>query len=149
MQGAAQDLVNSISQTPITQSAVTELLTRSSHSVLNEPDILTHTTSFVTDVLADGALQRTSSEALWNTLSYTVRPGVVALLLGVGTSLVGVGVLCVGRGGWLSGDRGGDAALKGAVEGVKGGARVVGRWAQGLRWGGLLRWPWGGKGRDT
>jgi hypothetical protein len=52
------------------------LLTESTHKALNDPEILDHSMEFATDVVGDDVVQRTSGEALRNTVTYAVRPGV-------------------------------------------------------------------------
>ena len=39
-----------------------------------DPEILDHSMEFASDVVGDDVVQRTSGEALWNTISYSVRP---------------------------------------------------------------------------
>lgn len=51
------------------------LLTESAHKTLNDPEILDHSMEFAADVVGDDVVQRTSGEALWNTISYSFRPG--------------------------------------------------------------------------
>ncbi len=54
--------------------ATRELLTESAHRALNDPEILDHSMEFATDVVGDNVLQRTSGEALRNTVTYAVKP---------------------------------------------------------------------------
>ena len=54
--------------------ATRELLTESTHRALNDPEILDHSMEFATDVVGDNVLQRTSGEALRNTVTYAVKP---------------------------------------------------------------------------
>lgn len=56
--------------------ATISLLTESAHNALNDPEILDHSMEFATDVVGDDIVQRTSGEALRNTVSYAVGPGV-------------------------------------------------------------------------
>ena len=51
------------------------LLKESTHKTLNDQDILDHSMEFAADVVGDDVVQRTSGEALWNTISYSFRPG--------------------------------------------------------------------------
>jgi hypothetical protein len=46
----------------------------SAHNALNDPEILDHSMEFATDVVGDDVVQQTAGEALYNTLSYAVRP---------------------------------------------------------------------------
>ena len=55
--------------------ATQTLLTNSAHKTLNDPEILDHSMEFAADVVGDDVVQRTSGEALWNTISYSIRPG--------------------------------------------------------------------------
>lgn len=57
-------------------NATQSLLTESAHNTLNDPDILDHSMEFATDVVGDDVVQRTAGEALRNTLSYAVQPGI-------------------------------------------------------------------------
>lgn len=54
--------------------ATRNLLTESAHRALNDPEILDHSMEFATDVVGDNVLQRTSGEALRNTVTYAVKP---------------------------------------------------------------------------
>lgn len=56
------------------QTATKDLLVESAHNALNDPDILDHSMEFATEVVGDDVVQRTAGEALYNTLSYAVRP---------------------------------------------------------------------------
>ena len=64
------------------------LLTESAHNALNDPEILDHSMEFATDVVGDDVVQRTSGEALRNTVTYAVRPGLSTFLSLVGVALV-------------------------------------------------------------
>lgn len=55
-------------------NATKELLTESAHQALNDPEILDHSMEFATDIVGDNVIQRTSGEALRNTVTYAVRP---------------------------------------------------------------------------
>ena len=55
--------------------AAQSLLTESAHNALNDPEILDHSMEFATDVVGDDVVQRSAGEALRNTLSYAVQPG--------------------------------------------------------------------------
>lgn len=59
-------------------NAAKELLTESAHKALNDPEILDHSMEFATDVVGDNILQKTSGEALRNTVTYAVRPSLSA-----------------------------------------------------------------------
>jgi hypothetical protein len=67
------------------------LLTESAHTALNDPEILDHSMEFATDVVGDDIVQRTSGEALRNTVSYAMQPSLAAFL-----SMIGVGLLLFG-----------------------------------------------------
>jgi len=54
--------------------ATKDLLTESAHQALNDPEILDHSMEFATDIVGDNVIQRTSGEALRNTVTYAVRP---------------------------------------------------------------------------
>ena len=56
------------------QAATQALLVESAHNALNDPEILDHSMEFATDVVGDDVVQQTAGEALYNTLSYAVRP---------------------------------------------------------------------------
>lgn len=58
------------------QVATQNLLVESAHNALNDPEILDHSMEFATDVVGDDVVQQTAGEALYNTLSYAVRPTV-------------------------------------------------------------------------
>lgn len=68
--------------------ATQTLLTESAHQALNDPEILDHSMEFATDVVGDDVVQRTSGEALRNTVSYAVRPSVSAFLGALGFGLL-------------------------------------------------------------
>ena len=67
--------------------ATQNLLTESAHNALNDPEILDHSMEFATDVVGDDIVQRTSGEALRNTVTYAVRPGLSTFLSIVGVVL--------------------------------------------------------------
>lgn len=67
--------------------ATQSLLTESAHNALNDPEILDHSMEFATDVVGDDIVQRTSGEALRNTVTYAVRPGLSTFLSLVGAAL--------------------------------------------------------------
>lgn len=67
--------------------ATQNLLTESAHNALNDPEILDHSMEFATDVVGDDIVQRTSGEALRNTVTYAVRPGLSTFLSMVGVVL--------------------------------------------------------------
>jgi hypothetical protein len=54
--------------------ATQALLVESAHNALNDPEILDHSMEFATDVVGDDVVQQTAGEALYNTLSYAIRP---------------------------------------------------------------------------
>ena len=83
--------------------------------------VMEHSKEFVADVVADDAIQRMGGDALWNTITYSVRPGLASLLAGVGVAFVGIGVFALGRGGYMEDDK-----IVGKV--VKG----VGNWGVGV-----------------
>ncbi|KAL3901081.1 MAG: hypothetical protein SGARI_006127, partial [Bacillariaceae sp.] len=56
------------------QAATQALLVESAHNALNDPEILDHSMEFATDVVGDDVVQQTAGEALYNTMSYAVRP---------------------------------------------------------------------------
>jgi hypothetical protein len=56
------------------QDATQALLVESAHNALNDPEILDHSMEFATDVVGDDVVQQTAGEALYNTLSYAIRP---------------------------------------------------------------------------
>eukprot|EP00550_Attheya_septentrionalis_P009098 CAMPEP_0198284546 /NCGR_PEP_ID=MMETSP1449-20131203/4001_1 /TAXON_ID=420275 /ORGANISM="Attheya septentrionalis, Strain CCMP2084" /LENGTH=692 /DNA_ID=CAMNT_0043981653 /DNA_START=135 /DNA_END=2210 /DNA_ORIENTATION=- len=64
------------------------LLTESTHKALNDPEILDHSMEFATDVVGDDVVQRTSGEALRNTVTYAVRPGVSVVFAIAGAAFV-------------------------------------------------------------
>jgi len=68
--------------------ATQALLTESAHQALNDPEILDHSMEFATDVVGDDIVQRTSGEALRNTVSYAVQPGLSTVLAFAGVALV-------------------------------------------------------------
>ncbi|GMH78260.1 hypothetical protein TL16_g07729 [Triparma laevis f. inornata] len=82
MDASAKLIIELGLQEEITE-ATAKLLTNSSHVVMSDPEILDHSKEFVADVVADDAIQRTGGDALWNTITYSVRPGEVELRAGV------------------------------------------------------------------
>jgi uncharacterized membrane-anchored protein YjiN (DUF445 family) len=67
-------LLQRLGQEEKVQTATQALLVESAHNALNDPEILDHSMEFATDVVGDDVVQRTAGEALYNTLSYAVRP---------------------------------------------------------------------------
>mmetsp|Transcript_41361 Transcript_41361/g.60497 ORF Transcript_41361/g.60497 Transcript_41361/m.60497 type:complete len:682 (+) Transcript_41361:174-2219(+) len=82
------ELVKGIGEEEEVQSATQALLTESTHQALNDPEILDHSMEFATDVVGDDVVQRTSGEALRNTVSYAIQPGLSIMLSILGISLV-------------------------------------------------------------
>ncbi|CAB9500404.1 expressed unknown protein [Seminavis robusta] len=76
--------------------ATKTLLTESAHNALNDPDILDHSMEFATDVVGDDVVQRTAGEALRNTLSYAVQPGMTILFAAAGVGLLFFSVMSLG-----------------------------------------------------
>ena len=62
-------------------NATKELLTESTHQALNDPEILDHSMEFATDIVGDNVIQRTSGEALRNTVTYAFQPSLSACKL--------------------------------------------------------------------
>jgi len=98
--GATQ-LVSKLGLEDDVLNATSEILTSSSHNVLNDPGILSHSKEFMTDVIADDSVQRSSGDALWKTITYSVRPGTVSVLSGLGAGFILVGVFALNRGGFV------------------------------------------------
>lgn len=68
------ELFQRLGQDRKVQQATQDLLVESAHNALNDPEILDHSMEFATDVVGDDVVQQTAGEALYNTLSYAVRP---------------------------------------------------------------------------
>jgi hypothetical protein len=68
-------LLQKLGQDQDVLDATKTLLTESTHNALNDPEILDHSMEFAADVVGDDVVQRTAGEALRNTLSYAVQPG--------------------------------------------------------------------------
>eukprot|EP00546_Thalassionema_frauenfeldii_P006474 CAMPEP_0178929196 /NCGR_PEP_ID=MMETSP0786-20121207/20418_1 /TAXON_ID=186022 /ORGANISM="Thalassionema frauenfeldii, Strain CCMP 1798" /LENGTH=451 /DNA_ID=CAMNT_0020605331 /DNA_START=328 /DNA_END=1683 /DNA_ORIENTATION=- len=79
--------------------ATQTLLTESAHNTLNDPEVLDHSMEFATDVVGDDIIQRTSGEALRNTVSYAVRPGLATFLSVLGAMLVIFGLSTLANAG--------------------------------------------------
>jgi len=74
-----------------------ELLTESAHQALNDPEILDHSMEFATDIVGDNVIQRTSGEALRNTVTYAVRPSLSSFLSSLGVILLLFSVSALGK----------------------------------------------------
>lgn len=85
-------LIVRLGQEKAVLEATQDLLTESAHNALNDPEILDHSMEFATDVVGDDIVQRTSGEALRNTVSYAVLPGVSTVMTVVGVALLLFGV---------------------------------------------------------
>jgi len=92
------ELLRRLGQDNEVQAATQALLTESAHNALNDPDILDHSMQFATDVVGDDIVQRTSGEALRNTVTYAVRPGLSAVLSVVGVGFLLLSLSALGRG---------------------------------------------------
>jgi len=77
--------------------ATRDLLTESAHKALNDPEILDHSMEFATDVVGDDVVQRTSGEALRNTVTYAMSPSLSTFLSIFGIGLVLFSVSAVGN----------------------------------------------------
>lgn len=78
------------------QVAVVKLLTESTHTTLNDPEILEHSMEFATDVVGDDIVQRTAGEALRKSVGHAVRPATTVFLTSLGVGLIIFGVAAVG-----------------------------------------------------
>jgi hypothetical protein len=68
------NMIVRIGQNEKVVEATKALLTESAHKTLVDPEILDHSMEFAADVVGDDFVQRTSGEALWNTISYSIQP---------------------------------------------------------------------------
>ena len=68
-------LLVSLGNEPRVLEATQDLLTESAHNALNDKDILNHSMEFATKLVGDESIQRTTGEALRNTVTYAVKPG--------------------------------------------------------------------------
>eukprot|EP01041_Mallomonas_annulata_P002268 gene2268-4416_t len=64
-------------QQPEVQKATTELLSASSLLVLEDRQVQDQARDFVTEVMGDDRLQREGGNAIWNSVSHAVTPGLV------------------------------------------------------------------------
>lgn len=87
------ELFQRLGQEAKVQKATEELLVESAHNALNDPEILDHSMEFATDVVGDDVVQQTAGEALYNTLSYAVRPTLSVFLAILGTGLMFVSLM--------------------------------------------------------
>lgn len=55
-------------------AATQQLLTKSAHRTMNDPNVLEHSMEFAAEVVGDDVVQRTGGDALWNTVGYAVQP---------------------------------------------------------------------------
>eukprot|EP00592_Proboscia_alata_P012950 CAMPEP_0194385516 /NCGR_PEP_ID=MMETSP0174-20130528/80677_1 /TAXON_ID=216777 /ORGANISM="Proboscia alata, Strain PI-D3" /LENGTH=675 /DNA_ID=CAMNT_0039173727 /DNA_START=273 /DNA_END=2300 /DNA_ORIENTATION=- len=94
---ALTELVVRLGQEEEVKSATTALLSESAHQTLMDPEILDHSMEFASDVVGDDVVQRTSGEALWNTISYSVRPAMATILSFTGVSLVFFTFVAIGQ----------------------------------------------------
>jgi hypothetical protein len=76
--------------------AVVALLTESTHTTLNDPEILEHSMEFATDVVGDDIVQRTAGEALRKSVGHAVKPATTVVLSSMGVGLLIFSVLAVG-----------------------------------------------------
>jgi uncharacterized membrane-anchored protein YjiN (DUF445 family) len=68
-------LLVSLGNEPRVLEATQDLLIESAHNALNDKDILSHSMEFATKLVGDESIQRTTGEALRNTVTYAVKPG--------------------------------------------------------------------------
>eukprot|EP00934_Nitzschia_sp_Nitz4_P005314 Nitzschia sp. Nitz4//scaffold32_size149145//69827//74087//NITZ4_002882-RA/size149145-processed-gene-0.96-mRNA-1//1//CDS//3329548078//5304//frame0 len=87
------ELTQRLGQERKVQQATQGLLVESAHNALNDPEILDHSMEFATDVVGDDVVQQTAGEALYNTLSYAVRPTLSVFLTVLGTGLLVLSVV--------------------------------------------------------
>jgi len=102
---ACSTLAAEVQKEPVVNDALTKLLTESSHNVMNNGDILDHTKDFVSDVITDSSIQRTSGAFLYNTMLYTFVPSAITLVVSLGVGFVGIGAIAAVRGGYVGGDK--------------------------------------------
>jgi hypothetical protein len=67
-------LVVKLGEEPDVLAATQQVLTKSAHRTMNDPNVLDHSMEFATEVMGDDVVQRTGGDALWNTVGYAVQP---------------------------------------------------------------------------
>jgi hypothetical protein len=102
---ASTKLASNLQNEPLVYEATSKLMIDSSHEVMNNPEILDHTKDFVSDVITDSSIQRTSGAFLYNTMLYTFVPSAITLIISLGVGFVGVGAIAAVRGGYVGGDK--------------------------------------------
>jgi len=75
--------------------ATQDLLTESAHNALNDKEILSHSMEFATKLVGDEGIQRSTGEAIRNTVTYAVKPGLSAFLYAMGVGLIMIGVMAL------------------------------------------------------
>mmetsp|Transcript_22940 Transcript_22940/g.29789 ORF Transcript_22940/g.29789 Transcript_22940/m.29789 type:complete len:392 (+) Transcript_22940:77-1252(+) len=61
---------------------VVELLSKSSFSVLEDEEVISHSKEFITEVVTDDSIQRKGGQALWKTIYYSMQPHVKKIAAG-------------------------------------------------------------------
>ena len=108
---AASELVAQLGLEEEVRAATSLVMVHSSHTVLNDAGILEHSKEFASDVIGDDSVQRTSGDALWKTITYSVRPGFISVLGGVGAGCMLLSAFALNRGGFVN--QTGDGGLAG------------------------------------
>ena len=75
--------------------ATQDLLTKSAHRSLNDPEILEHTMEFASDIVGDDIVQQSARDALWNTVGHAMRPVTAVVLTTAGVGLILFGVVSI------------------------------------------------------
>ena len=87
------DLISRIFGDESVKESVRILLTNAAHETLIDEGIVQHTKEFAASLVADSTIQRTSGDALWNTIGYSLSPseGTTIVLVFVGVLSLALG----------------------------------------------------------
>ena len=71
---ALANLTSSTLETDTVQGQVNDIAAEAVHVVLNDPKVFDHATDWVTGVLSEKDVQKSSGEHLWNAFTYSITP---------------------------------------------------------------------------
>eukprot|EP01038_Epipyxis_sp_PR26KG_P013772 gene13772-18471_t len=81
------ELCQHVAVQPEVQQALTLLLSSSAQEVIADNQVKAQSREFITDVMGDDMLQKEGGNALWNTVSHALKPGLIRI--------TGFGLVCV------------------------------------------------------
>ena len=81
VQAMATELTLKVMDQPEVVTATNKLLMASTSTVLANEEIIAQSKGFVADVMGDDTLQKEGGDALWNSVTHALKPGLIRCVL--------------------------------------------------------------------